>query len=71
MSGGEPSSIKQKPSCAADLPILEPEMRKGSRVCVFELPVCGLVGAERKDLIGDFQSPYTKNTVPEKPYFDT
>ena len=24
MSGGEPSSIKQKPSCAADLPILSP-----------------------------------------------
>ena len=22
-------------------------MRKGSRVCVFELPVCGLGGAER------------------------
>ena len=30
MSGGEPSSIKRKPSCAADLPILSPNRRKAA-----------------------------------------
>ena len=43
---GNRSSIKQKPSCAADLPILSPKCGKAAG-CVFELPVCGLVGAER------------------------
>ena len=44
MSGGEPSSIKQKTIVCRRSADSEPEMRKGSRVCVFELPVCGLVG---------------------------
>ena len=30
MSGGEPSSIKQKPSCAAELPILSPKCGKAA-----------------------------------------
>ena len=34
MSGGEPSSIKQKPSCAAELPILSPKCGKAAG-CVF------------------------------------
>ena len=48
MSGGEPSSIKQKPSCAADLPILSPKCGKAAG-CVYSNYLCAVLwGAERK-----------------------
>ena len=47
MSGGEPSSIKQKPSCAADLPILSPKCGKAAG-CVYSNYLCAVLwGAER------------------------
>ena len=47
MSGGEPSSIKQKPSCAADLPILSPKCGKAAG-CVYSNDLCAVLwGAER------------------------
>ena len=47
MSGGEPSSIKQKPSCAADLPILSPKCGKAAG-CVSSNYLCAVLwGAER------------------------
>ena len=50
MSGGEPSSIKQKPSCAADLPILSPKCGKAAG-CVYSNYLCAVLwGAERKTL---------------------
>ena len=51
MSGGEPSSIKQKPSCAADLPILSPKCGKAAG-CVYSNYLCAVLwGAERKTSI--------------------
>ena len=71
MSGGEPSSIKQKPSCAADLPILSPKCGKAAG-CVYSNYLCAVLwGAERKTLEWTSKVPYIQNTVPEKPYFDT
>ena len=50
MSGGDPSSIKQKPSCAADLPILSPKCGKAAG-CVYSNYLCAVLwGAERKTL---------------------
>ena len=50
MSGGEPSSIKQKPSCAADLPILSSKCGKAAG-CVYSNYLCAVLwGAERKTL---------------------
>ena len=47
MSGGEPSSIRQKPSCAADLPILSPKCGKAAG-CVYSNYLCAVLwGAER------------------------
>ena len=47
MSGGEPSSIKQKPSCAADLPILSPKCGTAAG-CVYSNYLCAVLwGAER------------------------
>ena len=47
MSGGEPSSIKQKPSCAADLPILSPKCGKAAG-WVYSNYLCAVLwGAER------------------------
>ena len=47
MSGGEPSSIKQKPSCAADLPILSPKCGKAAG-CVLSNCLCAVLwGAEQ------------------------
>ena len=45
MSGGEPSSIKQKPSCAADLPILSPKCGKAAG-CVYSNYLCAAVKAK-------------------------
>ena len=65
MSGGEPSSIKQKPPCAAELPILSPKCGKAAG-CVYSTYLCAVLwGAERfiarRAIIGDFKSPlYTK-----------
>ena len=59
MSGGEPSSIKQKPSCAAELPILslKCEERPGVRFRIVRVRSCGALN----ESVGDFKSPlYTK-----------
>ena len=63
MSGGEPSSIKQKPSCAADLPILSPKCGKAAG-CVYSNYLCAVLwGAERisiettVSIEGDVPSP--------------
>ena len=47
MSGGEPSSIKQKPSCAADLPILSPKCGKAAGCVYSNYLFAVLWGAER------------------------
>ena len=46
MSGGEPSSIKQKPSCAADLPILSPKCGKAAGYVYSNCSCAVLWGAE-------------------------
>ena len=59
MSGGEPSSIKQKPSCAAELPILslKCEERPGVRFRIVRVRSCGALN----ESVWDFKSPlYTK-----------
>ena len=45
MSGGEPSSIKRKPSCAAELPILSPNRRKAAGRTLSNCPCAVLWGA--------------------------
>ena len=50
MSGGEPSSIKRKPSCAADLPILSPNRRKAAGSTLSNRSRAVLWGAERISL---------------------
>ena len=60
MSGGEPSSIKQKPSCAAELPILslKCEERPGVRFRIVRVRSCGALN----ESVWDFKSPlYTKD----------
>ena len=60
MSGGEPSSIKRKPSCAAELPILSPNRGKAVGRAISNCPCAVLWGAEQN--IGDFRRPlYTKS----------
>ena len=49
MSGGEPSSIKRKPSCAAELPILSPEPRErqpGVRFRIDRVRSCGALNGK-------------------------
>ena len=70
MSGGEPSSIKQKPSCAAELPILSPNRGKAAGRALSNWPRAVLWGAERKDR-GTSGVPYMRKQVPEKLVFDT
>ncbi len=55
MSGGEPSSIKQKPSCAAELPILslKCEERPGVRFRIVRVRSCGALN----ESVWDFVSP--------------
>ena len=60
MSGGEPSSIKQKPSCAAELPILSPNRGKAAGRALSNWPRAVLWGAERKDR-GLQKSPICEN----------
>ena len=50
MSGGEPSSIKRKPSCAAELPILSPNRGKAAGRTRSNRPRAVLWGAERISL---------------------
>ena len=50
MSGGEPSSIKRKPSCAAELPILSPNRRKAAERTLSNCPCAVLWGAEQISL---------------------
>ena len=47
MSGGEPSSIKRKPSCAAELPILSPNRGKAAGRTLSNRPRAVLWGAEQ------------------------
>ena len=64
MSGGEPSSIKQKPSCAAELPILslKCEERPGVRFRIVRVRSCGALN----ESVWDFKSPlYTKTSSGE------
>ncbi len=48
MSGGDPSSIKRKPSCAAELPILSPNCGKAAGRTLSNRPCAVLWGAERE-----------------------
>ena len=50
MSGGEPSSIKRKPSCAAELPILSQNRRKAAGRTLSNCPCAVLWGAEQISL---------------------
>ena len=50
MSGGEPSSIKRKPSCAAELPILSPNRGKAVGRALSNCSRAVLWGAERISL---------------------
>ena len=70
MSGGEPSSIKQKPSCAAELPILSPNRGKAAGRALSNWPRAVLWGAERK-YRGLQKSPIYEIRFPRKPNFDT
>ncbi len=67
MSGGEPSSIKRKPSCAAELPILSPNRGKAVGRALSNCPCAVLWGAEQN--IGTSEVPYIRNQVPVETWF--
>ncbi len=56
MSGGEPSSIKRKPSCAAELPILSPKCGYAAGSVLSNCPCAVLWGAELFRLKLQFQT---------------
>ena len=56
MSGGEPSSIKRKPSCAAELPILSPNRGKAAGRTLSNRLRAVVWGAERIRLKVRFQT---------------
>ena len=70
MSGGEPSSIKQKPSCAAELPILSPKCGKAAG-CVFSNCLRAVLWSTERKYRGLQKSPIYKNKFLTKLVFDT
>ena len=70
MSGGEPSSIKQKPSCAADLPILSPKCGKAAG-CVYSNYLCAVLWGAERECMGLQKSPRYESRFQQKPAFDT
>ena len=64
MSGGEPSSIKQKPSCAAELQILSPKCGKAAG-CVYSNYLCAVLwGAERFSIETTLSIEFRRKTAP-------
>ena len=71
MSGGEPSSIKQKPSCAADLPILSPKCGKAAG-CVYSNYLCAVLwGAERISIETTLSIEFRRKTAPCRHIFSS
>ena len=71
MSGGDASSIKQMPSCAADLPILSPKCGKAAG-CVYSNYLCAVLwGAERFSIETTLSIEFRRKIAPCRHIFSS